>query len=592
MSEIINKLYSQPFPSTRNGALFNAFSYPTKISPEAIAVFIACHTKVGDTIMDPFGGSGTTGIACKLCDSPTEGMIEYARKNNLSPKWGPRKGIIYELSPIGTLAGSVMCSGESAAFEHYARLLLAKAREKMKGIYSAIDPEGNEGEIRHIIWSDSIECPNCGKSMLFGRNAVSLDPVTFMDSIHCPKCDAVFDVEGAERTNERYRDNILGKSVTRRKRIPLYVYGITGKKKWVREATKDDSLRIAKFGGYSNIDNPIMRPISWGVLYRNGYHKGISHLHQFYTERNFYVLSTLFDLIKEFPESIQDFMKVWVLSYNLSHATLMTRVVAKKNSRDFVLTGSQPGVLYISGLPVEKNILIGLERKIKTFSDAFKLVEKSKSEVTFRNHSSTELLEGPNTIDYVFTDPPFGDYIPYSELNQINEAWLGEYTSPSNEVIINEAQNKSLVEYTELMKSVFNELQRVLRAHSCCTLVFHSAKSEIWQAIISSFRAAGFTVRKTSILNKKQASFKQTNSTITVKGDPLILLENARENLNSEFADGDDLAIAEHVIESFSSNPDGKEKCEMMFSRYITLCIERGIKIKLDAQYFFNVGKE
>ena len=25
-------LYSQPFPSTRTGAIFNAFSYPTKIS--------------------------------------------------------------------------------------------------------------------------------------------------------------------------------------------------------------------------------------------------------------------------------------------------------------------------------------------------------------------------------------------------------------------------------------------------------------------------------------------------------------------------------------------------------------------------------
>ena len=63
MSKSTDILYSTPFPSTRSGALFNAFSYPTKISPEAEAIFIACHTKVGDTVLDPFGGSGTTGIA-------------------------------------------------------------------------------------------------------------------------------------------------------------------------------------------------------------------------------------------------------------------------------------------------------------------------------------------------------------------------------------------------------------------------------------------------------------------------------------------------------------------------------------------------
>lgn len=40
MSKSIDILYSSPFPSTRTGALFNAFSYPTKISPEAEAFLL------------------------------------------------------------------------------------------------------------------------------------------------------------------------------------------------------------------------------------------------------------------------------------------------------------------------------------------------------------------------------------------------------------------------------------------------------------------------------------------------------------------------------------------------------------------------
>ena len=100
MSRSIDILYSTPFPSTRTGALFNAFSYPTKISPEAEAIFIACHTKIGDTILDPFGGSGTTGIATLLTDCPTPEMLEKVKDLGLEPTWGPRKAVVYELGHI------------------------------------------------------------------------------------------------------------------------------------------------------------------------------------------------------------------------------------------------------------------------------------------------------------------------------------------------------------------------------------------------------------------------------------------------------------------------------------------------------------
>lgn len=133
--------------------------------------------------------------------------------------------------------------------------------------------------------------------------------------------------------------------------------------------------------------------------------------------------------------NIQQALKVFLLSYNQSHSTLMTRVVAKKNNKDFVLTGAQPGVLYISSLPVEKNILDGLRRKIKTFSEGIKILESSTSEVCFVSGSSVSTSIASNSIDYVFTDPPFGGYIPYSEINQINELWYGVKTDVPDEVI-------------------------------------------------------------------------------------------------------------------------------------------------------------
>ena len=75
----INNLFSRPLPSSRSGAFYNTFPYPTKISPEAIAVYIASMTKPGDTVLDAFAGSGSTGIAALLSESPTEKMISTER---------------------------------------------------------------------------------------------------------------------------------------------------------------------------------------------------------------------------------------------------------------------------------------------------------------------------------------------------------------------------------------------------------------------------------------------------------------------------------------------------------------------------------
>src|SRR5690606_21685983 len=112
----------------------------------------------------------------------------------------------------------------------------------------------------------------------------------------------------------------------------------------------------------------------WGDLYRSGYHRGISHLHHFYTARNFLAVATLWDLIHQFDEDLQDSLRLLVLSFNASHSTLMTRVVVKQNQHDLVLTGAQSGVLYLSGLPVEKNVYEGVRRKITTFRRAFEMV--------------------------------------------------------------------------------------------------------------------------------------------------------------------------------------------------------------------------
>jgi hypothetical protein len=92
-----------------------------------------------------------------------------------------------------------------------------------------------------------------------------------------------------------------------------------------------------------------------------------------------------------------------------------------------------------------------------------------------------------------------------------------------------------------------------------------------------------------SILDKVQKTFKQTNSNVTVKGDPIILLEEDNKPLPKSLYK-DDVELAQHLLDIAGNGSLDKEESTRLFSKYIISCIEYGLKITLDAKYFFKDG--
>jgi adenine-specific DNA methylase len=297
-------------------------------------------------------------------------------------------------------------------------------------------------------------------------------------------------------------------------------------------------------------------------------------------------VATLWEIINTFPANMRDALALLVLSYNSSHSTLMTRVVVKKGQRDFVVTGSQSGVLYVSGFPVEKNVLDGVARKAKIIEKAFALVHGSRSKVSVHQDSSEKISLPDGSVDYVFTDPPFGDYIPYAEINQINELWMGSTTDRAKEVIVSDAQGKDVSDYTRMMSSVFQEIFRTLKPDGLATVVFHSAKSVIWRALAQSYGAAGFAVTRTSVLDKLQTSFKQVVSEVSVKGDPLLLLSKKRAD--------EDVADAQSVISEIlgkaASASETERTPQRLYSRFVSRCLELGLDVPMGAKEFYSLA--
>ena len=577
------KMFSKPLISTRGGSFYNTFPYPTKISPEAIAVYIASATPPEGIVLDAFAGSGSAGIAALLAEHPTEKMIETAKGLGVEPIWGKRNAVLYEIGTYAAFATKTITNRLKAhEYTNAVDDFIRRAEKLISNLYFAKSPDGRDGFIRYAIWTEVLICPQCQAEIDYFHHGTSRNPATFYNEIECPNCHKTSLVEDMDFAKEEFYDKLLSKTILRKKRKIAWIYGQSEKENWDRATTEDDFERIKKLEE-EFVQNDSPREIEWGDLHRAGYHFGISHLHHFYTIRNYIVMSKLWKLAEQYPEREADAIKLLLLSYNGAHCTLMTRVVAKHDSRDFVLTGAQSGVLYISKLPVEKNILLGLRRKAKPFKEAYKMLEDCHGTVEVRNLSSESMIEPDKSIDFVFTDPPFGDFIPYAEVNQINELWLPAVTERNKEVIISAAQNKGVDTYRDMLAKVFKEIGRVTKDNQPIAVVFHAAKATVWKAFSEAIQLSGLEIQQSSFLDKTQASFKQVVSKAAVQGDPIFLLRKAGAYKDRTM---DEEQVLYMVV---SENPHETDiECRHCYSLYIGKCMENGISVTLDAAEFYD----
>lgn len=213
----------------------------------------------------------------------------------------------------------------------------------------------------------------------------------------------------------------------------------------------------------------------------------------------------------------------FLVSSMLTRATQMNRIHLKYYffGGGGYNAGYLKGTLYISSLPIETSVVKQLVDRIKAFSRG--MINKNKlRNIVISTNSITENLLEENSIDYIFTDPPFGANIMYSELNIIWESWLKVFTNNSNEAIINHVQEKGLKEYQTLMLQSFKTYYKALKPGRWMTVEFSNSQASVWNAIREAIEKAGFIIANVSALDKKQGSFKAVTTTSAVKQDLVI----------------------------------------------------------------------
>jgi hypothetical protein len=121
------------------------------------------------------------------------------------------------------------------------------------------------------------------------------------------------------------------------------------------------------------------------------------------------------------------------------------------------------------------------------------------------------------SVDYIFTDPPFGSNIFYSDMSLFHEAWLGEMTDHTSEAVVHTTgkhKNGAARRYENLLRGAFAEAFRILKPGRYMSVVFGNSSGSIWGLVQRALREAGFKAAPVhvAILDKGQRSVKGLNS--------------------------------------------------------------------------------
>jgi len=143
----------------------------------------------------------------------------------------------------------------------------------------------------------------------------------------------------------------------------------------------------------------------------------------------------------------------------------------------------------------ESNELLG---DVKVTDDWRKVLD-GEADIAVVTDDCVELMKKmpEESVDYIFTDPPYDASIQYGELSYLWNAWLKadfRYTENivAHEVIRNERQKKPFEVYHSLLNNSFQGFYKTLKSERCLTLTFHNPTFMVRNATVRAGVFSGF----------------------------------------------------------------------------------------------------
>lgn len=505
--------YSGSISAGKNTYVYDAHTYHTKVPPAGIEPLIEHYTRPGDVVLDPFCGSGMTGVAAAQTG---------------------RKALLSDLSPAAVfIAHNLNTPIDPDLYMDAVRSLVEDSAALDSSLYGTHCREcGGLTRMLYMVWSYGLLCSHCDAEFILWDVARDEKPRVRDSKIKaefgCPECGGL----------------LKKRSLRRTRRYPVLV-GYRCCKKGSKESTaKPDESDLATL---ARIERNEARFGLWypkgafptGVNTRQPVAAGITTVDRAYTPRALWAMSHLWELASSWHDEVIKNKLLFTLT------SLYQRVTVFSEFRFWGGSGNTANY-NVPAIMNEQNVFRALERKAATISWYFKSASPGRRGLEVSTQSACSLPQlADESVDYVFTDPPFGGNINYSEMNFLWESWLDSFTDNSQEAIVNKAQGKSLDEFRGILADSFVEVRRVLKDRGWLTVMFHNSSKQVWNALQEAIEQAGFEIEGTQTFDKKHGTFKQFVSDNAVGFDLVLHCRKSAGDRNArESAPSDSLAEA------------------------------------------------
>ena len=132
----------------RSDAVYNAHQYLTKVPVAAIQPFIEAYTEPGGVVLDPFAGSGMTGVAAAMLG---------------------RRAVLSDVSVLGQHVGTNYVNlVDRARFGDAAARAVTQASARMGNVYAHLCSRcANTAVLSRRVWSVVVRCGSCSGDVNF-----------------------------------------------------------------------------------------------------------------------------------------------------------------------------------------------------------------------------------------------------------------------------------------------------------------------------------------------------------------------------------------------------------------------------------------
>lgn len=255
---------------------------------------------------------------------------------------------------------------------------------------------------------------------------------------------------------------------------------------------------------------------------------GVLSINELYTPRALIELSYLYKQIERVKDiSIKDTLKLMFSSMLPNVSNMIPGDLEKGTYK----SGWVISKFWVPTIHTERSVLHCMRLRFDSIVKGKEELANLNSDLicTYTADSKRTTL-GTNSVDYIFTDPPYGESIAYLALSHFYNSWLKMKPRYLEEIIIDSYRGISTEDFTRNIQVSFAEMFRVLKPNKYLSFTFHNRDLKVWKAILEGCLKSGFELKEIVLQPQAVSSGTQgINKRNTLHGDFIYTFQKPRK---------------------------------------------------------------